>query len=70
MGEMEISMKTQVHNQGKLKELKVNIEEGVLDSLKEMSKQSNLPIDDIVVIALKRYRASHAELLGRAPKID
>ena len=63
-------MKTQVHNEGKLKELKVNIEEGVIESLEEMSKQSNLSIDDIVVIALKRYRASHAELLGRAPEIE
>ena len=63
-------MKTQVHNQGKLKELTVNIEEGVFESLEEMSKQSSLTMDDIVVIALKRYRASHAELLGHAPKVD
>ena len=70
MGAMENNMKTQVHNEGKLKELKVNIEEGVVESLEEMSRQSNLSVADIVVIALKRYRASHAELLGRAPKID
>jgi fructose-1,6-bisphosphatase/sedoheptulose 1,7-bisphosphatase-like protein len=63
-------MKTQTHNQGELKELTVNIESDVVDSLEVMSAQSSLSIDDIVVIALKRYRASHAELLGKAPKCD
>ena len=63
-------MKTQVHNEGKLRELKVNIEEGVFESLEEMANHSSLSKDDIVVIALKRYRASHAELLGRVPKLD
>ncbi len=63
-------MKTQTHNQGELKELTVKIESDVVDSLTVMSQQSSMSIDDIVVIALKRYRASHAELLGKAPKLD
>jgi len=63
-------MKTQTHNQGELKELTVNIEADVVESVKVMSQQSSMSIDDIVVIALKRYRASHAELLGKAPKCD
>jgi hypothetical protein len=63
-------MKTQTQNQGELKELTVNIESEVVDSLTVMSQQSSMSIDDIVVIALKRYRASHAELLGKAPKCD
>ena len=63
-------MKTQTHNQGELKELTVNIEADVVESVKVMSQQSSMSVDDIVVIALKRYRASHAELLGKAPKCD
>lgn len=63
-------MKTQTHNKGELKELTVNIEADVVDSLGVMAQQSSMTVDDIVVIALKRYRASHAELLGKAPKCD
>lgn len=63
-------MKTQKHNQGNLKELTVNIEESVVDSIVQMSESSKMSVDDIVVIALKRFRASHAELEGKAPKLD
>ena len=63
-------MKTQVHNQGPLEEITVKIESAVVESLKQMADNSNMTVDDIVVIALKRYRASHAELLGKAPKCD
>lgn len=63
-------MKTQKHNQGNLKELTVNIEEAVVNSILRMSESSKMSVDDIVVIALKRFRASHAELEGKAPKLD
>ena len=63
-------MKSQVHNQGELKELTVNIEAGVYDSIHQMAANANLSVDDIVVIALKRYRASHAELEGKAPTVE
>tara|TARA_B100000925_G_scaffold273240_1_gene237807 strand:- start:3590 stop:3781 length:192 start_codon:yes stop_codon:yes gene_type:complete len=63
-------MKTQTHNQGELKELHVNIESQVVESLETMVRQSKMSIDEIVVVALKRYIASHAELLGKAPKFD
>jgi len=63
-------MKTQKHNQGNLKELTVNIEEGVVESILQMANSSSMSVDDIVVIALKRFRASHAELEGKAPKLD
>ena len=63
-------MKTQKHNEGTLKELKVNIEEAVVDSILQMAESSNMSVDDIVVIALKRFRASHAELEGKAPRLD
>ncbi|MCK6594232.1 MAG: hypothetical protein L6Q33_03460 [Bacteriovoracaceae bacterium] len=55
-------MKGQLHNQGELKELKVKIEKEIVDSVERMAKNSNLTIDEIVVIALKRYRASHTDL--------
>lgn len=55
-------MKGQLHNQGELKELKVKIEKEIAESVERMAKNSNLTIDEIVVIALKRYRASHTDL--------
>ena len=63
-------MKTQKHNQGNLKELAVNIEESVVESILQMAESSQMSVDDIVVIALKRFRASHAELEGKAPQLD
>ena len=63
-------MKTQKHNQGPLKDLKVKIEEDVYESLLRMADNSELTVDEIVVISLKRFRASHAELLGKAPAVE
>jgi fructose-1,6-bisphosphatase/sedoheptulose 1,7-bisphosphatase-like protein len=63
-------MKSQKHNQGELTELKVKIEKDVVDSLHVMSKNSSLPIDDIVVIALKRFRSSHADYMGNIPDTE
>lgn len=54
-------MKTQVQNQGELKELKVMIEKNVVESIEKMSKMSGLSAADIVVIALKRYRSAHSD---------
>lgn len=54
-------MKTQVQNQGELKELKVNIEKDVVDSFERMTKTSGFSLNDLVVIALKRYRAAHSD---------
>ena len=59
-------MKTQKHNQGELKELKVMIEQRVVESIGKMAESSEMTVDDIVVIALKRFRKSHAELEGKA----
>lgn len=60
-------MKTQKHNQSELKEITISIEKEVAVSLEVMSKNSNLTIDEIVVIALKRFRSSHADYMGSAP---
>lgn len=63
-------MKGQAHNQGELKELNVKIEKGVYESLERMAKNSNSSMDEIVVIALKRYRASHSDLDGKSVKAE
>lgn len=63
-------MKSQVHNQGELKELKVNIEKSVVESFERMSEVTGMDIDEIVVIALKRFRASHCDYEGRTPRTE
>ena len=60
-------MKSQKHNQGELKEVKVKIEKNVADSLEVMSKNSKISIDEIVVIALKRFQSSHTDYLKKTP---
>ena len=57
-------MKTQEHNQGKLEKLEVKIEEQLVQDLKVMSENSDLSIDDIVAVAIKRFRSSHADYMG------
>lgn len=63
-------MKSQKHNEGDLKEIKVMIEKDVAESVDIMSKNSGLTPADIVVIALKRFRSSHADYEGKIPKAD
>ena len=62
-------MKTQTHNQGELKELTVNIEADVVESVKVMSQQSSMSVDDIVVIALKRYRTPMLNFLEKLQSV-
>ncbi|MBG60171.1 MAG: hypothetical protein CMJ16_06920 [Peredibacter sp.] len=57
-------MKSQQHNQGELTELTVNIESQLFEDLEKMSKNSGLPIDELVAIAVKRFRSSHADYMG------
>ncbi len=61
-------MKGQLHNQGELKELTVKIEKDIAESVERMAKNSNISIDELVVIALKRYRTSHSDLDGKTSK--
>ncbi|MFA6237158.1 MAG: hypothetical protein WC635_07515 [Bacteriovorax sp.] len=63
-------MKTQVQNQGELKELKVMIEKDVVDSFERMTKASGLSMADLVVTALKRYRAGHSDWDVKSLKKD
>lgn len=63
-------MKSQVHNQGELKELNVKIEKEVLESFERMTKASGLSMADMVVIAMKRYRSSHSDWDVKSPKSE
>ncbi len=63
-------MKTQSHNQGELKELNVNLEKEVVESMEKMAKHTGITLDELVVIALKRFRASHADYEGKSPHLD
>lgn len=60
-------MKSQKHNQGELKELTVKIESKVVEDVELMSKNTGIPVDDLVVIALKRFRSSHLDYLKQVP---
>lgn len=57
-------MKDQKHNDGELGALEVKIEKKMIGDLEIMSKNSGLSQDDIVIIALKRFRSSHADYMG------
>ncbi len=54
-------MKSQKHNQGELKELKVKIEKEVVEAFQKMSENTKITIDDLVVVALKRFRSAHSD---------
>ncbi len=58
-------MKTQEHNQGELKELTVNVEKDVVEAFERMSENTGYSLDNLVVIALKRFRASHSDFEGK-----
>jgi fructose-1,6-bisphosphatase/sedoheptulose 1,7-bisphosphatase-like protein len=63
-------MKSQKHNQGDLKEVTVKIETKVAEDLELMAKNTGLPVSDIVVIALKRFRSSHLDYLKQVPMTE
>jgi hypothetical protein len=63
-------MKSQKHNQGDLKEISVKIEAKVAEDLELMSKNTGMPVSDIVVIALKRFRSSHLDYLKQVPMTE
>jgi len=57
-------MRTQTHNDGELAELKVNIEAQLIKDLETMVINSEMPVEDIVAIAIKRFRNSHGDYMG------
>ncbi len=60
-------MKSQKQNVGDLKEITVKIEKKVVEDLELMVKNTNIPMSDLVVIALKRFRSSHTDYLKQTP---
>ena len=60
-------MKSQKQNQGELKEIKVKIEKGVAEDFEKMVKNTNITLDDLIVIAMKRFRSSHTDYLKIVP---
>ncbi len=63
-------MKSQKHNEGELKELTVKIEKQVVEDFEKMVKNTNMPMSDLVVIAMKRFCHSHYDYLKLAPKTE
>lgn len=63
-------MKSQKHNQGELKELKVKIEKQVLEDIEAMVNNTSMDLAEIVVIALKRFRSSHSDYLKQTPRAE
>lgn len=63
-------MKSQKHNEGELKEVSVKIEKQVAEDLETMCKNTGMPMADIVVIALKRFRSSHFDYLKQVPMTE
>lgn len=61
-------MKSQKHNQGELKELKVNIEKEVVENFAKMAENTKIPVADLVVVALKRFTAAHSDYLEEKKK--
>ncbi len=63
-------MKSQKHNQGELKEIKVKIEKEVAEDFEKMVKNTNIKLDDLVLIAMKRFRSSHTDYLKLVPMTE
>jgi hypothetical protein len=63
-------LKTQEHNKSELKELNVNVEKDVVEAFERMSSNTGYSLDDLVVIALKRFRASHSDFEGKKINIE
>ena len=54
-------MKTQEYNKGDLKELKIMIDKETVECFERMAKHTKTPIQDLIVIAMKRFRSSHGD---------
>ena len=63
-------MKSRKHNQGELKEIKVTIEKEVAEDFEKMVKNTNIKLDDLVLIAMKRFRSSHTDYLKLVPMTE
>ena len=63
-------MKSQKHNQGELKTLEVKIEKDIVEAYEKMTVNTGMPLEELVVIALKRFKSSHSDYTHTEPKLD
>lgn len=61
-------MKSQKHNQGDLAEMTIKIEKEIYEVFLRMTENTGIPLDDLVVVAMKRFRAHHADYEGVMPR--
>lgn len=54
-------MRSQVYNKGELEELKIMIDKEIKETFERMAKHTNIPLEDLIVIAMKRFRSSHGD---------
>jgi hypothetical protein len=54
-------MKNQTYNKGELKELKVMLDKEIVETFERMANHTNTPIEELLVIAMKRYRSTHGD---------
>ena len=57
-------MRSKKYNQGELAELKVNIEKDIFEVFQKMAKNTGISLDDLVVIALRRFHHHHTDYEG------
>ena len=50
--------------------MELNIESQVVQKIEEMANNTDYSIDDIAVIALKRFISSHCDFLNKAPSVS
>lgn len=62
-------MKGQEFNKGELAQLTVNIEKDMVEDLKVMAKTSGYSQDDLVLIALRRFKSQHCDYIKDLPKM-
>ena len=60
-------MKSQKYNAGELVELKVRVEKEVFQAFKKMAQNTGIPLGDLVLVALKRFRHHHVDYEKLAP---
>lgn len=63
-------MRSQEFNKGELSELKVNIEKDIYESFLRMSEKSGYTLDELVVIAMRRFKVGHSDYEGTVHKDD
>lgn len=59
-----------MHNQGSLKELKVMIEADVVQSFEDMAVNTGITLEELIVVALKRFRSSHSDYEKKTFQVD